>query len=687
MIPQALQGERLLSRYRIVEIKTSGGFGVVYICWDEKLKRRVAIKSIPLTDELGVPLSEAIPDALAEARTAGFLNHPCIVKMLDFEEDTYAAYLIMEHIDGCTLAELIQQAGMVPFDETAHIIEQLAGALSFAHENGVLHLDIKPENILIDYQGNVKLTDFGMANLASAAGYMGARGGTLGYMPPEQLASEAVDERSDIFALACVCYEMLSAEAPFKAANLEDSRDLILMGARSLKEYDPEITTELELVLERALSPMPDIRYKSVKSFAHALLEQLGEPREGKLSLVDTLENLNNDTPCAPQLPIDLNEPAEPSLCERIHPYLSSGLGTLLDCVLYTLISYRACQILQQIISPASSFSSSSELSLSSIAICAVIGLFACFIPQLAFALALCLMALAWIFYAGFSPLDILYIFACMAALAYWWARKARLYPNYLRIIALPCLLGPYSLICALPYLSAALSVSSTKKQTGLPAWCKLFRKAENQCGTQPQQEGEATDQNQRSTRIDSFINCLIALVFSLSYSFYAHSSSILSFSGDISSGISQEPTNSWLFFLNPANWMTIALLCLASYVLSLLFQRYKQKELKCFEQLKQHIDEAISQADFSIETHFSHYENYKQKKKSNRIYFELLLVILTVMNYLLLSLANLMNFSNYSSFSPLKTGFALLISAIIYLCIYLSVGNPAYQDKAIDTR
>lgn len=687
MIPQALAGERLLSRYRIVDIKTGGGFGTVYICWDEKLKRRVAIKSIPLTDEAGVPLSEAMPDALAEARTAGFLNHPGIVNMLDFEEDAYHAYLIMEHIDGCTLAELIQQAGIIPFDEAAHIITQLADALTFAHENGVLHLDIKPENILIDHQANVKLSDFGMANLASAAGYVGARGGTLGYMPPEQLSLQKVDRRSDVFAFACVCYEMLSADAPFKAANLDESKDLILRGARSLKDYDPEVSTQLELILERALSPIPDIRYENIQSFSQALLTQLKDPREGKLSLMDTLEELKNDTPVAPQLPLDIHKDSEPVWWERLHPCLSSIAGSAVDCILYTLLSYHACQSLQLLLNPTNPLFSSPELNISSLVLCALIALFACFIPQLAYMLSLILISLAWILSGGLYSISSLFVFALIGILSCWWIKKARLYPHYLRIIMLPCILGPTSLIAGLPYISAALSNSSSNMQKGLPAWCTFLRQRQNTVKQPLHTEKTSSICADSNPKIDSMVNCVCALIFALAYSFYSTSYTLLRFSGNFSQFFSLQATQQELaqnalgYLFSPTNWLLILIFCLNSQILSLLFQHGKKKERSYFIQLKEAVDQSIAQADCSIETHFSHYGRYQKAKKLHRVSIGILLFCTVVVNYLLLSLANLMNLGNYSLFSPFTSGFALFVSAIIYFCIYVSVKNPVCRS------
>ena len=200
--------EILLERYRVLARRGTGGFGTVCTCWDTRLQRRVAIKRMPLLDsaENNNVFASTVDEALSEARTACLLAHPNIVTVHDFEiEDSYA-YLVMEFVDGLNLAELLArvEGGFLTYSEAAHVVSSLSKALQYAHENGVLHLDIKPTNIMIDRQGTVKLADFGMATLASAAGYGGARGGTVGYMPPEQIEGMLVDERADIFSLAVV---------------------------------------------------------------------------------------------------------------------------------------------------------------------------------------------------------------------------------------------------------------------------------------------------------------------------------------------------------------------------------------------------------------------------------------------------------------------------------------------------
>ena len=161
----------LLKRYRPLETRAAGGFGSVEICLDSRLQRRVAIKRMPLASpDARTPL-ETTAAALAEARTASMLQHPNIVQVIDFTYDSAHAYLVMEYVDGMTLEEFLQQVEghSLTYDEAACIADALVQALSFAHENGVLHLDIKPANVLIDRNGHVKLADFGMATLASAA--------------------------------------------------------------------------------------------------------------------------------------------------------------------------------------------------------------------------------------------------------------------------------------------------------------------------------------------------------------------------------------------------------------------------------------------------------------------------------------------------------------------------------------
>ena len=301
-VPTGTTTSELLRRFRPLETLATGGFGSIEICLDTHLRRRVAIKRIPLMAQQGMPAT-AIEDALTEAYTAAMLQHPNIVQVIDFTYDSAYAYLVMEYVDGMSLADFLQKVDghSLTFDEAAAVTDALGQALTFAHQNGALHLDIKPANVLIDRAGHVKLTDFGMARLSSAGGFGGSRGGTIGYMPPEQLDLETgtLDERADVFALACVIYEALCGEAPFRAATPADSLDRIIAGATYPRELIPRMPELAESVLMSALSPMPQDRPASVEAFCDRFLAGLGNVREGRRSLEHMVAELTDDEQAA----------------------------------------------------------------------------------------------------------------------------------------------------------------------------------------------------------------------------------------------------------------------------------------------------------------------------------------------------------------------------------------------------
>ena len=286
--------EMLLGRYRVLERRGTGGFGTVCTCWDTRLQRRVAIKRIPLAAEAGTTAEEA----LSEARTACMLGHPNIVTVYDFESEGSYAYLVMEFVDGLNLAELLArvEGGRLMPEECSHILVSVARALSYAHENRVLHLDIKPTNIMIDRRGTVKLADFGMSSLSSAAGYGGARGGTVGYMPPEQIEGMLVDERTDVFSLAVVVWQALTGSNPYLARSAEESLTRIRRGpGTGLSRSCPELGPAAETALLEALAPQASERTPSVEDLADELGDLLGDEREGAESLRELVEQAEDD--------------------------------------------------------------------------------------------------------------------------------------------------------------------------------------------------------------------------------------------------------------------------------------------------------------------------------------------------------------------------------------------------------
>lgn len=303
-VQQGAEPQVLLGRYRVLETNTQGGFGTVNVCWDARLQRRVAIKCMPLYEEgESAARISTIDEALAEARTSAMLDHRNIVAVHDFATDGTRSYLVMEYVDGLNLAELLArvEGGVLTFDECAHLVDSLASALAFAHENGVLHLDIKPANIMIDRAGTVKLGDFGMATLASAAGFGGARGGTVGYMPPEQIEGDYVDERTDVFSLAVVVWHALTGRCPYAASTPEESLRLIKHGpSPTLSHVEPDLAGIVEETLLRALSPDPRARMTSIEEFALDLVPVLGDVEEGAQSLADLITQTEEHEPPRP---------------------------------------------------------------------------------------------------------------------------------------------------------------------------------------------------------------------------------------------------------------------------------------------------------------------------------------------------------------------------------------------------
>ena len=256
---------------------------------------------------------------LDEARTAAILSDPSIVTVHDFEVQDSTAYLIMEYVEGMTLTELLRDHDdRLTLDVVAAVFDAVAHALEVAHENGVLHLDIKPDNILINASGQVKVTDFGLATLADAQGFGVAGGGTIGYMPLEQMRQESLDARCDEWALASVTYEMLAGENPFLAPNLFQAQEAIEDGELVLPSLcwdnlDPAADDPIFY----ALDPEREERYETVADFAEELSPFLGDPAKGRAELADIVAGPDEEEETEPQ-------PREPGipLRDRITPEL-----------------------------------------------------------------------------------------------------------------------------------------------------------------------------------------------------------------------------------------------------------------------------------------------------------------------------------------------------------------------------
>lgn len=279
-----MEDQLILNRYRPITEAGSGGFATVQLAWDTRIQRRVAIKCIQLKEE---ELDQAVIPGLDEARTAAMLTDGNIVGVYDFEVQGNTAFLIMEYVDGLTLTQLLETYGNeLSLDVIAAVFSAVAHALEIAHDNQVLHLDIKPDNILINRQGQVKVTDFGLARLSDASGFGAASGGTIGYMPLEQMRQEALDGRCDEWALASITYEMLVGENPFLAPNLGAAEAAIENAEIVLPSLCKDgLDPEADDVVFFALDPDREERYRSVADFAEEMEVHLGNPVKGQREL------------------------------------------------------------------------------------------------------------------------------------------------------------------------------------------------------------------------------------------------------------------------------------------------------------------------------------------------------------------------------------------------------------------
>lgn len=271
-------GNILKGRYEIIDELGAGGMGIVYLAYCSYLKRRVAIKVL-LQDNEGMEES-----LLQEAKAAARLSHGNIVQIYDIFEEDNKTYIVMEYVKGKSLRQLISNQEGTPFTEqrALQLGLKLASALHHAHLNGVIHRDIKPDNIIIDQDGEPKITDFGIARISNDATIVHTDEilGSLRYSSPEQLKGSIVDERADIFSLGIVIFEMLTGTMPFP----DDSP--VTAAFKKLKESIPSVTSinsevsiQAEKLVSRATALDPKERYRDMNDFYYAISDSLESPK------------------------------------------------------------------------------------------------------------------------------------------------------------------------------------------------------------------------------------------------------------------------------------------------------------------------------------------------------------------------------------------------------------------------
>lgn len=276
-------GQILVDRYRIVALLGKGGMGEVYRADDLRLGQSVALKFLP---------ERLVQDGVAQARfhrevrLARQVSHPNVCRVFDVGEYSGLPFLSMEYVDGEDLASLLTRIGRLPQDKAVDISRQICAGLSAAHEAGVLHRDLKPANIMLDRRGKARITDFGLAGLATEEGHE-IRAGTPAYMAPEQLEGRAVTAQSDIYSLGLVLYEIFTGKRVFQASNMAE----LLRQHKTATPASPASIVQgldplVERVILRCLEPEPYNRPRTALQVAAALPG--GDPLAAALAAGET---------------------------------------------------------------------------------------------------------------------------------------------------------------------------------------------------------------------------------------------------------------------------------------------------------------------------------------------------------------------------------------------------------------
>jgi hypothetical protein len=274
------RGIERIGRYMITGELGRGSMGVVYEAVDPIIGRNVAVKVIHLEALADPGQAQFLRERLfREARSAGQLFHPGIVTVLDVGQEGELAFIAMELVDGSSLQRTVASGAKLDRTQIVDILRQTAAALDFAHRNKVVHCDVKPGNIMLGHNENgglvVKLTDFGIAKIASSTQYHTRTGllmGTPSYMSPEQIEGHPVDGRSDQFSLAAVAFELLTGAVPFHGESLAGLAHTIVYGPRpSAREANPQLPEGVDRVLERGLAKSAGDRFPSCTEFVRDL--------------------------------------------------------------------------------------------------------------------------------------------------------------------------------------------------------------------------------------------------------------------------------------------------------------------------------------------------------------------------------------------------------------------------------
>ena len=271
-------GDLIADRYELEELVGTGGMSSVFRAHDRQLERRVAIK---ILHEHYAEDPEYLERFRREARAVARLSHPNIVTVIDRGDDGGRQYIVFEHVDGENLKELVLRSGRLSVRRALELALAVAGGLAFAHDHGLVHRDVKPQNVLLSNEGEVKVTDFGIArslHMEHGVTQTGTVIGTGEYLAPEQASGKPVSPATDVYSLGVVLWELLAGDVPFVGENF------VAVALRhvnepppSLRERRPDVSPRLDAAVQRALAKDPARRFPSMNAFAKELSVCLAE--------------------------------------------------------------------------------------------------------------------------------------------------------------------------------------------------------------------------------------------------------------------------------------------------------------------------------------------------------------------------------------------------------------------------
>ncbi|MDY6972922.1 MAG: serine/threonine-protein kinase, partial [Thermodesulfobacteriota bacterium] len=268
-----------LGRYEVTKQLGKGAMGIVYLGQDPRINRTTAIKTVRFSDDFEAEEAEKMKEGFfREAESAGTLSHPNIVTIYDAGEEQELAYIAMEYLEGDDLEKYTKKGNLLPMRKVIEYVADIADALDYAHQKGIVHRDIKPANVMLLKSGVVKITDFGIARItATSQTQTGVVKGTPYYMSPEQFSGEKVDGRSDIFSLGTMLFQLLTGTLPFYGDNPMALMNQIMNEPHpDPRTIDPKIAKPLVIIIDKALEKKRENRYQRA-SRMRSHLRELGK--------------------------------------------------------------------------------------------------------------------------------------------------------------------------------------------------------------------------------------------------------------------------------------------------------------------------------------------------------------------------------------------------------------------------